>query len=112
MTTTVSTALWAAVGVILGLAGIGVLLILRFGRRPGEISLMGVGRISRVTVLVAGLALLGLGYHIVVHALDLMRAFRAPLRLAVGVAIVAIVGSLAIDALENRLAGPPDAKED
>jgi hypothetical protein len=99
------TTLWATIGVLLGLAGLGVVLWLRFGRRgPGHLRLAGVGEISRVTCVVIGLSLLGAGYHVFTHALGLMKHFRAPLGIGVGVAIVAILGSIAIDVLENRLA--------
>lgn len=97
--------LWAVVGGVLGLAGAWMLLRLRFGRGGGRgMRLAVVGEVSRVTLLVVGLSLLWAGYHVLAFGLGVMEHFRAPLGIALVVAVVAIVGSCAVDALENRLA--------
>ncbi len=107
------TALWAAVGVVLMGGGAFVVLRLRRAEALGDMRLAGVGPLSRVTRVIIGLALLGAGYHVLVHALGVMRHFRAPLEIAIGVAIVAVLGSIGVDALENRLSrGGDDGDRD
>jgi hypothetical protein len=97
------TALWVAIGAALIGAGLFVVLRLRRGAEFQSVRLAGVGTLTPVTQLVIGLSLLGAGYHVLVHALGVMAHFRAPLHIAVGVAITAALGSIAIDALERRL---------
>lgn len=78
------------------------------GPRPW--TLRGVGAISTTTRTVIGLAGIGLAYHLVVHAAGWSQ-FRAPLPVALGVALVAVLASLGVDALEHRMLrtrGPRD----
>jgi hypothetical protein len=103
------TALWVAIGAALGAAGLFVVVSLHRGRDFGSVRLAGVGPLSRVTLLVMGLSLLGAGYHVLVHALGLMAQFRAPLGITIGVAIVATLGSIGVDALDRRLDERGDA---
>ena len=73
-----------------------------------RIRLAGVGPLSRVSHTVIALACVGLGYHIAAHAFQW--PLRAPMGTAVAVAAVAVLGSIAIDALEaraDRRSGPP-----
>jgi hypothetical protein len=98
----------AAFGVALAAAGLALLATARAGAATGRFRLAGVGPLSRVTLGVVGLSLIGAGYHVAVHALGVMRDFRAPLPIALIVAIVAILGSIGVDAMENRSRpGPP-----
>ena len=98
----VDAALVAVSGV---LVVVGVVFIARAHRsarrgQPSGIALAGVGRLSAVTVMVTGLALAGVGYHVGVHALGFVQ-FRAPLPIAIGVAVVAVVCSMGMDAHDN-----------
>lgn len=63
-------------------------------------SLAGVGEISIVTACLAGLALVAIGYHILAHTFGW--GFAAPLGWALLIAFLVIVGSIGVDALENR----------
>lgn len=92
-------------GGLLVAAGLAVLVLSRRGRGGGaggpRVHLAGVGPLSPITMTVAALAAAGAGYHLVVHALHIPH-FRAPLPIALGVAAVAVLGSIAVDAVENR----------
>jgi hypothetical protein len=68
------------------------------GRGP---RLAGVGAVSSTTLMVSGLACVGVAYHLVVHSLGIT-GFRAPWPVALGVAGAAVGLSLAADAIENR----------
>jgi len=107
--TTIQGALMV-LGAARALAGLAPLILLRTGRAV-PLRLAGVGRISIVAQAVTGLALIGVGYHVFVHAAGLAQ-FRAPLPIAVGVAIVAILGSVLVDAVENRALAPEDGQEE
>lgn len=82
--------------------GVAVLAAPRLKRGPIRISLAGVGAMSSITILVAGVASLIISYHIVTHALNVAAHFRAPLWLAFGGAAIAVLASLGIDAIDNR----------
>ena len=108
------------VGGALALAGLAIGLsarrssrAAREGDRAGEAGaawrLAGVGALSQVTRAVCGFALAGIGYHLIVHALGYTQ-FRAPLGVAVGVGLAAILGTIGVDALENRLDRGADAE--
>lgn len=71
----------------------------------------GVGRISTITSTIFALALVGIGYHLLVHGLHIPH-FRAPLRLAVVVGVLAVAGSLLVDGAENRLDARDSADEE
>ena len=88
-----------------GFAGLGIFAFIA-GRREERprLTLAGVGRISHVTLHVGGLASLAMAYHVVAYALDLTQ-FRAPWWLAVCIALVAVLLSLGIDAVENAKGG-------
>ncbi len=90
-------------------AGGALLLDARSSTPKRALVVPGVGRASAVSHAVIGLACLGAAYHLVVHALGLAQ-FRAPLPVAVGVALVAIVGTLMVDKFEG--AGGDEAPED
>jgi hypothetical protein len=87
------------------LAGLGIWSV-SLGRRDSEearpITLAGIGRVSEITMLVAGLACLWSAYHVVVHTLNLVPDFRAPGWIAVAVAAGAVIASLGIDRLDNK----------
>jgi hypothetical protein len=104
---TLSPGALAAMGAAISALGLAVLAWIRLGRRPGAPSVPVVGRVSEVSLVVMGLALLGVGYHALAHGLG-WSGFRAPMRLAVAVALVAVLGSLVVDALENRADTPDD----
>lgn len=89
-----------AAGLIAAL-GIAAILSGRRGAGGRRIVLPAVGPVSTVTFIVTGLALLAVAYHLVVHALDI-RGFRAPMGVAAGAALVAVLASLAADALDHR----------
>lgn len=82
--------------------GIGVLAAPRFRRKPIQVSLAGVGELSPITVLVSGVASLIVSYHIVAYALGVMAHFRAPLWIVFVGAAVAVLGSIGLDAVDNR----------
>ncbi len=92
-------------GCIVGAAGLALLVAMRT-RRGTILGAPGVGRLSEVSHVVIGAALLVAGYHVVVHAAEIT-GFRAPLHLAVGGALLAIVGTILVD----RLEGPADQDE-
>ncbi len=71
-------------------------------RRRGRPDLPIVGEISATTLLVFGLVCFGLGYHVAAHAFA-WRALKAPMGWALGVAALAVAGSLAADGLQSRL---------
>lgn len=102
----VSFVLAAGAALVVGGVVLGAALRARGGRLG--IELAGVGPVSAVTQTVAALALIGIGYHVVVHAAGLEQ-FRAPLPVAGGVGIAAVLGSLLIDAIERRRADASDA---
>ncbi|MBL0928021.1 MAG: hypothetical protein IBJ11_10285 [Phycisphaerales bacterium] len=92
--------LFMTLGIAAFALGVAVLGLVRL--RPGAIPT----RFSPVTVSLAGVALLAMGYHVFVYAANLPQ-FRLPL-LAVLVGAPAVVAlSAAIDLLENRRAGSP-----
>ncbi|TVQ78480.1 MAG: hypothetical protein EA380_06005 [Phycisphaeraceae bacterium] len=90
------------------LLGIAVVMLFILRKNPTAmcVHVPGVGRISTITSTISALALVGIGYHLLVHGLHIPQ-FRAPLRIAVFVAVLAVVGSLMVDVAENRL----DARE-
>jgi hypothetical protein len=90
-----------AVGAILFVAGAGWLVTLRLRPDAFKPRLSGVGELSLPTRYVVTLALIAAGYHFVVHAVDLPQ-FRAPLWIAAGASIGAVLLSLVVDALERR----------
>lgn len=73
----------------------------RPARTGPVVALAGVGPFSHVTFGVIGLASLGVAYHIFVYAFGFAQ-FRAPLWLAFSAATIAVLLSIAIDAMENR----------
>ncbi len=99
-------------GAGLGVAGVFVFTLARrrlreeSGSRGGERAALRT--FSPITQIVIGLACIGLGYHLVVDGLAL-RAPKAPLWLAAGAALVAVIGSIGVDALD---AGGPDHRGD
>lgn len=99
--TTALVVLAGIVGGAMALAGVALLWLTR--ARPGSrpLNRLGLGPLSVVTHAVVALALIGVGYHIIGHALAL-RAPLGPLRLAVAIAAVACVCSAWIDRLERR----------
>jgi len=96
-----------AIGVVLVALGAALLLRMRFAASAGPVRLAVVGRVSEVTQVVMALALIGVGYHALAYA-NHWTAFRAPMPIVIGVALVAIVGSLLVDTLENRGGGSDD----
>lgn len=93
--------LWIAVAALLAVGGVVCLAIGR--REPGpRVHLAGVGAVSRVSACVFGLALLGLAYHVVAHTISGVR-LRAPMGIATGVAVAAMLTTLLVDAVENRV---------
>lgn len=99
--------LMTAAGVMLALAGLGALVIAHRSRASEDPAprLPLLGPVSIVSAGVVGLACLGVGYHLFVHAAEFTN-FRAPLPLALGVGVAAVLGSLGVDGLERRK-GPP-----
>ena len=95
------------------LLGIAVVMMYILRKRPEAmcVHVPGVGRISTITSTISALALVGIGYHLMVHGLHIPQ-FRAPLRIAVFVAVLAVVGSLIVDSAENRLDARDDAEEE
>lgn len=87
--------LFAAIGVV-------ALAAPRFRSKPIQVSLAGVGELSPITVLVIGVSSLIVSYHIVTHALGVMAHFRAPLWIVFVGAVVAILASIGLDAVDNR----------
>lgn len=86
-------------------AGLGIWCMSLSRRDAAEaplLTLAGVGRVSQITMLVAGLASLWIAYHLVVHTLNLAPDFRAPGWIAVTVAVGAVISSLGVDRLDNR----------
>ncbi len=94
----------AWIGALVGALGLAALAWRRLWGRESRVELPAVGRVSEVSLTLLGLALVGVGYHGLAHGLG-WTGFRAPMRVAVGVAAVAVAGSLAVDALENRAGG-------
>lgn len=88
--------------VIFAALGVAALTAPRLMGREPRLSLAGVGEVSRVTVLVAGVSCLIIAYHIVTHALGIMAHFRAPLWLAFAGSAIAVLASLGVDAVDNR----------
>lgn len=80
--------------------GLGVLLSVRFGRGGGPLRLAGVGRLSRVTHALIGLSGLAAGHQLAAHALGW--GMRAPWALTVSAIALAVLGSVALDALDAR----------
>lgn len=99
--------LWTAVAALLALGGVVCLALGRRERGP-RVRLAGVGPVSRVSACVFGLALLGLAYHVVAHTFSGIH-LKAPIGVATGVAVAAMLVTLLVDALENRV--PPDRGE-
>jgi len=86
-------------GIVLALGGF--TFFVRAHRAGCEAFLLAGARISRVSLMVIGLALLGVSYHLVTHGAGI-EGFRAPLWLAAAVAAVAVALSLMTDRLEQR----------
>ncbi len=92
-----------SLGGLLMIGGAGVpLYLMRRDPERMRVVLPVIGRTSVISSTIAGLATVGVGYHLLVHGLDLAH-FRAPLGVAVVVGIVAVLGSLLVDGAENRL---------
>ncbi|HVZ94974.1 MAG TPA: hypothetical protein VG797_10740 [Phycisphaerales bacterium] len=91
-------------GVTLGLASLWLLWRARRNPTPAPawLRLPGLPAPSKVTYLVAGLAGLIVAYHLFVYGAGFDQ-FRFPLPLAVGVGALAVIASLAVDALENKM---------
>lgn len=98
----ISTQTIAMLGAV-ALGALGVVLLVaprRAGSWATRLRLAGVGVISTVTVLVAGLACLVVAYQLAVRALG-VHTFRVPVWLAAGGAALAIALSLVTDAVES-----------
>ncbi len=90
-----------AVGVIFALAGLALVVSIRFDRTVGVAQLAGIGRLSRTTLMMSGLALLGVGYHLLNAELNL-GLLAAPVPVACAVALAVVVLSLVADAIMAR----------
>lgn len=106
MIAVIVTAVLAAAGAV-SLAMVRVPALRRRGR-PG---LPIVGEVSANTLLVFGLVCFGLGYHVAAHAFA-WSALKAPMGWALGVAALAVAGTLAADAMQSRLLADERAKGD
>ncbi len=92
------------------LLGLLALWLLRAGRpstRDPRFSLPGVGPVSTITMLVAGVACALNAYQLIAHSFDL-EFFRAPYVFTVGAGALAVLASLGVDALDN----PPPGDDD
>ncbi|MEM8834954.1 MAG: hypothetical protein AAGD00_03945 [Planctomycetota bacterium] len=92
-------AIEVALGAALCVAGIATLGMARLGKADDGFRL-GPIDVSVITVVVAGLSLLGIGYHVLAYALD-WSAFRAPMNAVITVAGFATLLSAAADAFDQ-----------
>ncbi|TVQ31621.1 MAG: hypothetical protein EA376_09130 [Phycisphaeraceae bacterium] len=99
-------ALSVALSVVFAVVGIGLFLWIRIKPDNRPLRLAGVGRLSLPTHVVLALACIGVAYHLAAHPLG-WTGLRAPLWIAIVVAVAASLGSIAIDAMQQRA----DAKE-
>ncbi len=91
--------LQVALGAVVACLGLVVLVAARRDR-PSPAALRWFDRLSRVTRVVLGMALVIVAYHIVVYALGLPQ-FRAPMPIVLVGAAVAVLGSAGVDAMEG-----------
>jgi len=91
--------LQVALGAVVACVGLFVLVAARRDR-PSPAVLRWLDRLSRVTRVVLGMALVIVAYHIVVYALGLPQ-FRAPMPIVLIGAAVAVLGSAGVDAMEG-----------
>ncbi|MEC9372466.1 MAG: hypothetical protein VYC34_01425, partial [Planctomycetota bacterium] len=103
-------ALMLTLAVVLVVIGLAVGVESRLKRRRWRIRLAGVGELSAVTHTVIALACLGAGYHLAMHALRI-GGMVAPLGIALGVAALAVLGSIGIDALDVLLKKTPEDRD-
>ena len=98
--------LWVALSVVFAAVGMGLFLWIRLKPDKRPLRLAGVGRLSLTTHVVLALSCIGVAYHLAAHALG-WTGLRAPLWIAIVVAIAASLGSILIDAMQERA----DARE-
>lgn len=97
--TTSTVAVEVSLGAALCVAGIATLAMTRLGKADNGITL-GPFDLSVITLAVAGLSLIGVGYHVLAYALD-WTSFRAPMNAVITVAGFATVLSAAADAFDQ-----------
>ena len=90
-----------AVAVALAIAGGWVIVKIRSGSAPVRVLITPIGDVSPITMLLTGLAFLGIAYHLAVHALG-AAAIVAPMPVAMVAAAVVVGGSLLVDWVENN----------
>jgi len=96
----VNPALLAA-GIILCVLGIALFFALRTDTLPQSLRRSALRSLSPISHAVIALSLIGLGYHFLAYAMNWTH-FRAPLGIAIAVAIAAVTLSILTDMLEKR----------
>lgn len=90
-----------ALGSILAILGIALFITFRTDSLPQSLRNSALKHLSPITHAVIALSLIGVGYHFIAYAMNWTH-FRAPLGIAIGVAVLGVALSVFTDMLEKR----------